>query len=70
MFIRLASVQYKAPSIGRGAAPGKSKSGAVVKKKNVIFPRELAPRRRQADCTNGLNKEKANYIIKCNQSSH
>lgn len=36
MFIRLASVQYKALSIGRGAAPGKSKSGAVVKKKKTL----------------------------------
>lgn len=69
MFIRLASVQYKAPSIGRGAAPGKSKSGAVVKKKKKTLPflvdRRLAED--EADCTNSLNKEETNYILKCNQ---
>lgn len=77
MFIRLASVQYKS-SIDR---PRRS-SGKIQKwccsnkkkkerknKKNVIFSRGLAPRRKRADCKNNLNTEEANYIIKCNHSA-
>lgn len=55
----------KAPSVGRGAGSGKIQKWCCSqkKKKNVIFPRGLAPRRRRSRLYEQLrNKEEANYI--------